>query len=60
MESDHMTCLNHGCHRLTQIQYLFLKILKLSSFATKYIVSLFKNMANESKAFCLLFKIAYY
>ena len=36
-----------------------IKILYKISFATKYIVSLLKNMANESKAFRSLFKIAY-
>ena len=60
MSIDHMTCLNHDCHRYTQIQYLLFKIQNSPGFATRYIVSLFKNMANESKAFRSLFKIAYY
>jgi hypothetical protein len=55
-----MTCVNHDCHRYTQIKYLLFKIQNLTGFATRYIVSLFKNMANESKAFRSLFKIAYY
>jgi len=55
-----MTYLNHDCHRYTQIQYLLFKIQNSPGFATRYIVSLFKNMANESKAFRSLFKIAYY
>ncbi len=60
MSIDHMTCLNHDYHRYTQIQYLLLKIRNSLSFATRYIVSLLKNMAYESKAFRSLFKIAYY
>ena len=55
MLSDHMTCLNHDYDRYTQIQYLLLKIPNSTSFATRYIVSLLKNMANESKAFRSLF-----
>jgi hypothetical protein len=39
---------------------LILKVLNLFSFAPTYIVSLLKNMANESKAFRSLFKITYY
>ena len=46
-----MTCLNRGCLKINA---------DLPSFATSYIVSLLKNMANESKAFRSLFKIAYY
>jgi hypothetical protein len=55
-----MTCLNHYCHRYTQIEYLLLKEFITSCFATRYIVSLLKNMTNENKAFRSLFKIAYY
>jgi hypothetical protein len=55
-----MTCLDHDYHRYTQIQYLLLKIRNSPSFATRYKVSLLKNMANESKAFRSLFKIVYY
>ena len=60
MSSDHMSCLNHGCHRYTQIEYLLLKEFITSFFATGYIVSLLKNMTNESKAFRSNFKIASY
>jgi hypothetical protein len=55
-----MTCLNHDYHRYTQIHYLLLKIKNSTRFANKYIVSLLKNMANESKAFRSLFKITYF
>ncbi len=55
-----MTCFIHGYHSYTRLQYSILKILNLSGFAPRYIVSLLKNMANESKAFRSLFKITYY
>ena len=57
---DHITRLNHDCHKYTQIQKLLLIFRMSPSFAPGYIVSLFKNMANERKAFRLLFEIVYY
>jgi hypothetical protein len=55
-----MTRLNHDCHRYTQFQYLLFKIKNSPSFATRYIVSLLKNMANENKTFRSLLKITYF
>ena len=60
MSIDHMTFLNHDYHRYTQIQHLLLKIRNFTSFAPRYIVSSLKNMANETKSFRSIFKIAYY
>jgi|688.fasta_scaffold1103406_1 hypothetical protein len=60
MLEDHMNSFNHGCHRWEQIKYSILEIQNWLSFATEYVVLLFKNMANQIKRFCSLFNIKYY